>query len=219
MLGCNAPGVRTGSQGRHFRRPASEPPSPRHRADPPLPSCVRPSGRPRVDLHCPAVARCCEPGAKAPHATPPPCPRPPGLGAPPAIAWDLACDPWLWALSSLAGVMFTPARLALDSPMAITCLAERAPCLPSRTCSISSRTYSPACVEGDLVFRAGRAVFFSGTPTVRRRAAFSLPGLPNMERRRSTGTPPIPRWYRPYRAICFCQNQEPSPVLSCPRPG
>src|SRR5674476_272738 len=118
-----------------------------------------------------------------------------------------------------AGVMFTPARLALDSPMAITCLAERAPCLPPRTCSTSSRTYSPACVEGDLVFRAGRAVFFSGTPTVRRRAAFSLPGLPNMERRRSTGTPPIPRWYRPYRAICFCQNQEPSPVLSCPRPG
>jgi hypothetical protein len=33
----------------------------------------------------------------------------------------------------LGGASFTPARRALDSPMAITCLAERAPCLPSRT--------------------------------------------------------------------------------------
>jgi hypothetical protein len=80
------------------------------------------------------------------------------------------------------GGSFTPARLALDSPMAITCLAERAPCLPSRTCSISSRTYSPACVDGDLVLCAARMVFFSGTATVHRcHAAFSLPGLPSME--------------------------------------
>jgi hypothetical protein len=42
--------------------------------------------------------------------------------------------------------IFTPARRALDKPMAIACLADRAPCLPRRTCSISSRTYSPACV-------------------------------------------------------------------------
>src|ERR1017187_3765772 len=63
--------------------------------------------------------------------------------------------------------------------MAITCLAERAPCLPSRTCSTSSRTYSPACVDGDLAFRAGRVVFFSGKATVhRRRAAFSLSVFP-----------------------------------------
>src|ERR1017187_2746301 len=59
--------------------------------------------------------------------------------------------------------------------MAITCLAERAPCLPSRTYSTSSRTYSPACVDGDLAFRTGRVVFFSGKATVpRRHAAFSL---------------------------------------------
>ena len=38
----------------------------------------------------------------------------------------------------------TPARRAFERPMAIACLAERAPCLPSRTCSISSRTNSPA---------------------------------------------------------------------------
>src|ERR1017187_8946566 len=71
VVGCNAPGVRTGSQGRHFRRPASVPPSPR----PPLPSCAPPSVRHRADLRSPSVARCCGLGAKAPHATPPPCPR------------------------------------------------------------------------------------------------------------------------------------------------
>ena len=42
----------------------------------------------------------------------------------------------------------TPARRAFDSPMAIACFVERAPCLPSRTWSISSRTNSPACVLG-----------------------------------------------------------------------
>src|SRR5450756_553447 len=77
------------------------------------------------------------------------------------------------------GCQFHPARLALDSPMAITCLAERAPCLPSRTCSTSSRTYSPACADGDLAFRTCRVVFFSGKATVhRRRAAFSLSVFP-----------------------------------------
>src|SRR5581483_7603532 len=53
--------------------------------------------------------------------------------------------------------------------MAIACLEERTPCLPSRTCSISSRTNSPACVLGDLPSRASsRArsrVFFSGMET------------------------------------------------------
>ena len=33
---------------------------------------------------------------------------------------------------------FTPARRAFDSPIAIACFVERAPCLPSRMCSISS---------------------------------------------------------------------------------
>jgi hypothetical protein len=54
----------------------------------------------------------------------------------------------------LGGDNFTPARLAFDKPMAMACLAERAPCSPSRICSISSRTNSPACVEGDLPSRA-----------------------------------------------------------------
>ena len=42
------------------------------------------------------------------------------------------------------GGNFTPARRALDRPMAIACSGDRAPCSPSRMCSISSRTNSPA---------------------------------------------------------------------------
>ena len=59
-----------------------------------------------------------------------------------------------------------PALLAFESPMAMACFAERAPCTPWRTCSISSRTNSPACVEGDLPFflsrRARARTDFSG---------------------------------------------------------
>src|SRR5260370_71742 len=47
------------------------------------------------------------------------------------------------ALLFLGAANFPPARRALDRPIAIACLAERAPCLPSRTCSISSRPHSP----------------------------------------------------------------------------
>ncbi|HEX3854777.1 MAG TPA: hypothetical protein VHW01_27640, partial [Polyangiaceae bacterium] len=53
-------------------------------------------------------------------------------------------------LPFFGGARFTPARLAFESPIAIACLAERAPCFPSRTWSISSRTNSPACVDGAL---------------------------------------------------------------------
>src|ERR1039457_4476656 len=89
---------------------------------------------------------------------------------PPSRAWGAARDRVGFGLRPVAcgaifpggGGSFTPARLALDSPMAITCLAERAPCLPSRTCSTSWRTYSPACADGDLAFRACRGAFFSG---------------------------------------------------------
>src|SRR5438105_4974767 len=42
---------------------------------------------------------------------------------------------------------FTPVRRAFDNPMAMACLVERAPCFPSRTWCISSRTNSPACVD------------------------------------------------------------------------
>src|SRR5205814_9022973 len=44
----------------------------------------------------------------------------------------------------------TPARRAFESPIAIACLVERAPCFPSRTWWISSRTNSPACVDRDF---------------------------------------------------------------------
>jgi hypothetical protein len=50
-----------------------------------------------------------------------------------------------------------PARRAFDKPMATTCFIDRAPCLPDRTCSISSRTNSPACVVGAFPARRARS--------------------------------------------------------------
>jgi hypothetical protein len=41
----------------------------------------------------------------------------------------------------------------LDKPIAMACFVDRAPCLPSRMWSISSRTNSPACVLGALPSR------------------------------------------------------------------
>jgi hypothetical protein len=61
---------------------------------------------------------------------------------------------------------FTPARRASESPIAIACSVDRAPCFPSRMWSISSRTNSPACVDGDFPSRlsrcARRIVSFDG---------------------------------------------------------
>ena len=57
-------------------------------------------------------------------------------------------------LPRFGGGNFTPARRAFDKPIAIACWGDRAPCLPSRMCSISSRTNSPAWVEGDLPSRS-----------------------------------------------------------------
>src|SRR6266566_4127028 len=69
-------------------------------------------------------------------------------------------------LPFLGGGRSTPARRALDRPIAIACFVDRAPCLPSRTWCISSRTNSPACVVGDLPSRLSRRtrlrVAFSG---------------------------------------------------------
>ena len=80
--------------------------------------------------------------------------------------------PWLNARSAArrvradvfpgaGGGRLTPARLAFESPMAIACFVERAPCLPSRTCSISSRTNSPACVDGARPVRFARRARFN----------------------------------------------------------
>jgi hypothetical protein len=57
------------------------------------------------------------------------------------------------AFAGPADGSFTPDFLALESPMAIACLVERAPCLPSRTWRISSCTNSPACVVADFPAR------------------------------------------------------------------
>ncbi len=82
---------------------------------------------------------------------------------------------WAWRrtfrelLLFFGGGKSIPARRAFDNPMAIACLGERAPCFPWRTCSISSRTNSPACVEGDLPSCASRRArsitSFSGIET------------------------------------------------------
>lgn len=89
----------------------------------------------------------------------------------PSCAASLSC----LALRRVAAPAFlgegrsTPARRAFDRPMAMACLVERTPCLPSRTWSISSRTNSPAWVDGDLpcfLSRAARcSVFRSGMTT------------------------------------------------------
>jgi hypothetical protein len=62
-------------------------------------------------------------------------------------------------LPLVGGASFTPSRRALDRPIAIACLVERAPCLPRRTCSISSRTNSPACVDGAFHCHLACALF------------------------------------------------------------
>jgi hypothetical protein len=61
------------------------------------------------------------------------------------------------AVPLAGGRRLTPALRALDSPMAIACFADLAPCLPSRMCSISSRTNSPACVLADFPSRLSLA--------------------------------------------------------------
>jgi hypothetical protein len=64
------------------------------------------------------------------------------------------------------GASLTPARRAFESPMAMACLADRAPCFPWPMWSISSRTNSPACVVGAFPscasLRARRIALFSG---------------------------------------------------------
>jgi len=76
-------------------------------------------------------------------------------------------------LAFAGGGIFIPAFRAFDNPMAIACLAFRTPCFPSLTWSISSRTNSPAWVEGDLPSRASsRArikVSFSGITSSRQK--------------------------------------------------
>jgi hypothetical protein len=69
-------------------------------------------------------------------------------------------------LPFFGGFKATPERRALESPIAMACLVDLAPCFPSRMWSISSRTNSPACVLGDfpssLSFLARSNVDFSG---------------------------------------------------------
>jgi hypothetical protein len=66
----------------------------------------------------------------------------------------------------VGGGSLTPARRAFESPMAIACFVDRAPCLPLRMWCISSRTNSLAWVVGAFPscrsLRARFNVCFSG---------------------------------------------------------
>jgi hypothetical protein len=110
---------------------------------------------------------------------------------------------------------FTPARRALERPIAIACLVERAPCLPWRMCSISSRTNSPACVLAALPCRLSRAarsmVFLSGTVPPDSPAAVCCGGLqcarqaPAIRNQGEAGTVHAGREGRRTRtAMCTC---------------
>lgn len=70
------------------------------------------------------------------------------------------------ALPFFGGPTFTPARRALDKPIAMACLGFPRLCLPSFSWCISSRTNSAACVVGAFPCRlsllARSVVRFSG---------------------------------------------------------
>ncbi len=122
------------------------------------------------------------------------------------------------------GCNLTPALRAFESPMAMACLADRAPCFPSRTWSISSRTYSPACVEGALPsalsFCARRVVSLSGmAKSCCPRVTFEFRFPPNTAWRRNSHTPRIAKLHWPCPASCSCQNREHSRASSCRRRG
>src|SRR5579871_1620125 len=119
------------------------------------------------------------------------------------------------------GGIFTPARLAFDNPIAIACFADRAPCFPSRTCSISSCTYALAFVDGDLALRAFSFVFFSGMVIGHRHLAVSSAPLigSSKENARSVCRLEHPTSRPPCRASCSCRTPAPSRAYACPHPG
>jgi hypothetical protein len=78
---------------------------------------------------------------------------------PASYAYSALLRVFAFALPFPGGRSGTPARLALDRPIATTCCGDLAPCWPRRTLRISSCTNSPACVVGDLPARLSRLAF------------------------------------------------------------
>jgi PadR family transcriptional regulator len=117
------------------------------------------------------------------------------------LAERALCFVLAFALAGGGGSL-TPARRAFDSPIAIACLVDRAPCLPSRMCSISSCTNSPACVEGAfparLSLRARSMVFCSGIVSPLARCPTQVP-RPD----RADSTSADPRHYLDVRRMAF----------------
>jgi hypothetical protein len=73
-----------------------------------------------------------------------------GLRFFPALSDSCAALRLVLPLADDEGRAGMPARRAFDKPMATACLVFFAPCLPSRTWCTSSRTNSPAAVDGAL---------------------------------------------------------------------
>src|SRR5207247_10706240 len=75
------------------------------------------------------------------------------LPCPASYAYSALLRVLALALPFPGGRRATPARLALDRPMAMACCGDLAPCSPRRTLRISSCTNSPACLVADLPVR------------------------------------------------------------------
>jgi hypothetical protein len=78
---------------------------------------------------------------------------------PASYAYSALLRVFAFALPFAGGGSRTPARRASDSPIAIACCGDLAPCWPRRILRISSCTNSPAWVDGDLPARLSRLAF------------------------------------------------------------
>lgn len=87
-----------------------------------------------------------------------------------------------------------PERRASLRPIAMACWGDRAPCLPCLTCSISSRTNSPAAVFGDFPSRSSRLAFFTVCFEGILLSLLALNFLPRAMLRSGTQMPAVVLW-------------------------
>jgi hypothetical protein len=110
------------------------------------------------------------------------------------------------------GGILTPARRAFERPIAMACCVDRAPCFPARVWSISSRTNSPAWVEGDLPSRRSRRT----RSIVARSGIFTSGAVPPVStsrgRRKSRGFAHLPTGDGSPRWSCERGRRSPFPA-------